>query len=381
MSKTFRIAAIAGDGIGKEVLPEGLRVLEQAAKIWDLNLSIEVLDWAHCDYYLEHGQMMPDDWFEQLKGFDAIYFGAVGWPDKVPDHISLWGSLLKFRRDFDQYVNIRPVRLFPGVPTPLADSVVARGARLYERTAVSEIASGRVLTDHGTVTSDVVIRATEGFTRSLRGQRRAVAPVYSLMIATEPLPDALWDEIGLDRRETFTDGRHLVIYGQRTADGRFAFGGRGAPYHFASAIKPEFDRDPAVHDMIHNTLVELFPQVGDAAITHRWGGPLGIPRDWFCSVGLDRATGLGWGGGYVGDGVATTNLAGRTLADLVLCRETDLTTLPWVGHRSPNWEPEPIRWLSIRTSLRLPAGADRFEQRTGRPERLRSWILDTLTAH
>ncbi|PQP03862.1 tartrate dehydrogenase [Pseudomonas frederiksbergensis] len=120
MSKTFRIAAIAGDGIGKEVLPEGLRVLEQAAKKWQLALSIEVLDWAHCDYYLEHGQMMPDDWFEQLKGFDAIYFGAVGWPDKVPDHISLWGSLLKFRRDFDQYVNIRPVRLFPGVPCPLA---------------------------------------------------------------------------------------------------------------------------------------------------------------------------------------------------------------------------------------------------------------------
>lgn len=120
MSKAFRIAAIAGDGIGKEVLPEGLRVLAQAAKVWALDLSIEVLDWAHCDDYLVHGQMMPEDWFEQLNGFDAIYFGAVGWPDKVPDPISLWGSLLKFRRDFDQYVNIRPVRLFPGVPCPLA---------------------------------------------------------------------------------------------------------------------------------------------------------------------------------------------------------------------------------------------------------------------
>ena len=121
MSKTFRIAAIAGDGIGNEVLPEGLRVVEAAAKKWDLNLSIETFEWASCDYYERHGQMMPDNWFEQLKGFDAIFFGAVGWPDKVPDHISLWGSLIKFRREFDQYVNLRPVRLMPGVPSPLAN--------------------------------------------------------------------------------------------------------------------------------------------------------------------------------------------------------------------------------------------------------------------
>src|SRR5471032_1628941 len=166
MSKVFRIAAIAGDGIGKEVLPEGLRVLEQAAKKWQLDLSIEVLDWAHCDYYLEHGQMMPEDWFEQLKGFDAIYFGAVGWPDNVPVHISLWGSLLKFRRDFDQYVNIRPVRLFPGVPCPLAgrepgdiDFVVIRentegeyssvGGKMFEGTEHEFVLQESVFTRRG----------------------------------------------------------------------------------------------------------------------------------------------------------------------------------------------------------------------------------------
>lgn len=121
---THRIAVIAGDGIGKEVMPEGLRVLAAAADKFDLDLQFTTMDWANCDYYLQHGEMMPADWFEQLKGFDALYFGAAGWPDKVPDHISLWGSLLKFRRSFDQYVNLRPVRLMPGVPCPLANRKV-----------------------------------------------------------------------------------------------------------------------------------------------------------------------------------------------------------------------------------------------------------------
>lgn len=115
-----KIAVIAGDGIGKEVMPEGLRALEAAAQQFGLLLEFHHFDWAHCDYYAQHGQMMPDDWKQQLQGMDAIFFGAVGWPATVPDHISLWGSLLKFRREFDQYINLRPVRLFEGVPCPLA---------------------------------------------------------------------------------------------------------------------------------------------------------------------------------------------------------------------------------------------------------------------
>lgn len=270
---------------------------------------------------------------------------------------------------------IHPARLVRG----LAASVAARGVAIYEHTTVTAIEPHRVMTDHGTVRADVIVRATEGFTPSLSGEKRTIVPVYSLMIATEPLSDSVWDEIGLLERETFNDGRHNIIYGQRTADGRFAFGGRGAPYHFGSAVRPEFDRDQRVHQMLHETLVEMFPQVGDAAITHRWGGALGLPRDWFCGVGLDRATGLAWAGGYVGDGVTTTNLAGRTLCDLILRRDTDLTSLPWVGHRSRRWEPEPLRWLSIRTSLKLPSGADEYEERTGKPERARTWVLDKLT--
>lgn len=118
---THRIAVIPGDGIGTEVVPEGLRVLDAAARKFGIDLQWDHFDFASCDYYAKHGQMMPDDWKDRIGGHDAIFFGAVGWPDTVPDHISLWGSLLKFRREFDQYVNLRPCRLMPGVPSPLAN--------------------------------------------------------------------------------------------------------------------------------------------------------------------------------------------------------------------------------------------------------------------
>ncbi len=229
-------------------------------------------------------------------------------------------------------------------------------------------------TERGAVSADVVIRATEGFTARLPRLRRAIAPVYSLIIATEPLPDATWDAIGLAGRETFADHRHLIIYGQRTADGRMVFGGRGAPYHLASRIHPEYDRNPRVFDALHRTLLDLFPVLGGAAITHRWGGPLGIARDWHASVGLDPVSGLGWAGGYVGDGVSTTNLAGRTLADLITGRTSELTALPWVGHRSRNWEPEPLRWLGANAGLQAMTWADAAENRSGRPSRMASLV-------
>ena len=272
---------------------------------------------------------------------------------------------------------IHPARLARG----LAASVVARGVALYERTAVNSIEPRRVHTDYGTVTAQFVLRATEGFTPQLPGMRRALVPIYSLMIATEPLPDEVWSTIGLGARETFTDARHSVIYGQRTADGRFAFGGRGAPYHFASKVNPRFDRDGDVHATLRSTLVDLFPQTADAEITHRWGGPLGAARDWQCSVGVDATAGLAWAGGYVGDGVTTTNLAGRTVADLILGKDTDVTTLAWVGHRSRRWEPEPLRWIAIRSALALAAGSDRSEDLHLRPERARSWVLGKLVGH
>ncbi len=260
---------------------------------------------------------------------------------------------------------IHPARLARG----LADVVRRRGVDIYEGTRVERIEPGRLITSGGVVTARHVIRATEGYTPALPGLGRAVVPVYSLVIATEPVSESVWEHVGLADRPTFSDLRHLIIYGQRTADGRLVFGGRGAPYHLGSRIRPSFDRVPAVFSALRSTLVELFPALSDVAITHAWGGPLGITRDWCASVGLDASTGVGWAGGYVGDGLATTNLAGRTLADLVTGADSELVGLPWVGHRSPSWEPEPLRWLGINGGLAMMTWADHAEARTGRPSR------------
>jgi glycine/D-amino acid oxidase-like deaminating enzyme len=225
-----------------------------------------------------------------------------------------------------------------------------------------------------------VVRATEGYTPSLPGHRRAYLPIYSLMIATEPLPAAFWEQVGWRRRQTVADGRYVIVYAQRTADDRIAFGGRGAPYHWGSRIEPGFDRKPAVFGALRHSLTELFPGTAGAKITHQWGGPLGAPRDWFSAVGYDKDSGLAWAGGYVGDGVGTSNLAGRTLADLITGKGSDITRLPWVGHRSRNWELEPLRWLGVNTAFHLAAGSDRYEERTGRPAR-RAAIVAKLLGH
>lgn len=268
---------------------------------------------------------------------------------------------------------IQPARLARGLAASLEGSV-----KIYETTTVESIDRGRVKTNRGTVKADVVVRATEGYTAELAQMHRQVVPVYSLMVATEPLGADFWAEAGLERRQTFADLRHMVIYGQRTADDRIAFGGRGAPYHFRSAIRPSFDHDERVHSAIRQTLIELFPSLGSVEFTHAWGGPLGIARDWHPSVGLDRSSRFAWAGGYVGDGVSTTNLAGRTIADLILERDTDLVHLPWVGHTSKKWEPEPFRWLGVNGALRLASTADRSEERTGRSSRSGA-ILEKLT--
>ncbi|MGI9646621.1 MAG: NAD(P)/FAD-dependent oxidoreductase [Ilumatobacteraceae bacterium] len=255
---------------------------------------------------------------------------------------------------------IDPARLVRG----LADVLERRGVTVAEQTQVLGIGDRTVTTTAGTVTADVVVRATEAYTRDLDGERRALLPVYSLMVATEPLPADVLDEIGLIDRPTFSDDRYMVIYGQRTADGRLAFGGRGVPYLFGSRIERSAELHAESHDLIRETLIDLFPVLSDVAFTHRWGGVLAIPRNWLPFVDYDRATGRAALGGYVGEGVAAANLAGRTLAELITGEHTDRTSLPWVAPAARRWEPEPFRWLGVRGSRRILAAADDREEKT-----------------
>lgn len=266
---------------------------------------------------------------------------------------------------------IHPLRLV----RELARTVRDRGVRVFEHSPVHSIEPGIIRTPSGSVRAPIVIRATEAYSAGFSGQRRAIAPIYSLMIATEPLTQSAWDAIGLRARETFTDGRNLLVYGQRTADDRIAFGGRGAPYHFASRISPAHDRHPRVHESLRRALCDLIPQASAARVTHEWGGPLGMARDRWPSCGLDRRTGIGWAGGYVGDGVVTSFLAGQTLADLILEHPSERVSLPWVAHQSPRWEPEPLRWIGINAVRSIVARGDAVEGRTGRASVLTSRFL------
>jgi glycine/D-amino acid oxidase-like deaminating enzyme len=269
---------------------------------------------------------------------------------------------------------LQPAKLVRG----LAKATRGAGAQIFESTQVLKIGPHHLDTTRGRVTADVVVRATEGYTAQLDGARRDLVPMYSLMVATAPLPDEVWQQIGLQDGVTFSDKRHLRIYGQRTVDGRFAFGGRRARYHFASLVDPAFDTDLRVHAMLKRILMELFPVIQGVPFAHAWGGNLGIPRDWMPSVDYDRRSGLARAGGYVGDGVATANLAGRTLAAEILEMDSDIRSLPWVGCRSRRWEPEPLRWLGVNAATLALSVADRTEQRSGRPSRLASgfwWAL------
>ncbi|WP_109775802.1 FAD-dependent oxidoreductase [Quadrisphaera granulorum] len=270
---------------------------------------------------------------------------------------------------------INPAKLVSG----LADAVERLGVEIFEGTRVVSVAPGlaRTLVDGvpGEVRARVVVRATEGFTADLAGYRREWLPMNSSMVATAPLPPQVWDAIGWDGRATLGDAAHVYMYAQRTADDRIALGGRGVPYTWGSSTARTTAggvTPTRTVEGLRRVLEEFFPVLrsltpdGRAPLEHAWSGVLAVPRDWQASVGLERAadgTALAWAGGYVGTGVTATNLAGRTLRDLVLGERTPLTELPWVGHRVRRWEPEPLRWLAVHGLYATYRMADAAEAR------------------
>lgn len=254
---------------------------------------------------------------------------------------------------------IQPAKLVRG----LAAAVERLGVTIYESTTVQSIDPRAMLTDRGRIEAATILSCLEGYTASLKGERRTWLPLNSAIAVTDPLPDRVWDEIGWDGAELLGDCAHAYCYMQRTADGRIAMGGRGMPYRWRSRTDVRGATQPATIRQLVRHLHAVFPSTRDVPIAHAWCGVLGVPRDWSSTVRFDPRTGLGIAGGYVGNGVTTANLAGRTLADLVLERETALTKLPWVGHRARSWEPEPVRWLGVRLVYALSRAADRREDR------------------
>ncbi|MBU2600634.1 MAG: FAD-binding oxidoreductase [Actinobacteria bacterium] len=296
---------------------------------------------------------------ERTWGFGEEDFRLLG-SDEAREYVPVEGALGAIYCPHS--ARVHPTKLARG----LARVVEAQGVPIYESTPALDITRGGVDTPAGRMKAEVVVRATESYTVDLPGMRRSLVPVYSLMIATEPLGDEVWRELGWTSHATWADARHLIIYAARTADGRIALGGRGTPYHLGSRIDAAYEQDPAVFAMLKNVLGGLLPAAAAARVSHTWGGPVAIPRDWTTSTGYDRAAGLAWADGYVGNGVSTTNLAGRTLADLITGADTALTKLSWVNHRSRRWEPEPLRWLGVNLATKMMVSADRVEVRTGR---------------
>lgn len=269
---------------------------------------------------------------------------------------------------------VQPAKLVRG----LAAAVERAGVTIAEGTPATGIAPGRVTTPHGIVRAPIILRATEGFTTTLPGLEREWLPLNSAQIATEPLPESVWDEIGWQGYEILGDMANAYCYCQRTREGRITVGARGTPYRMGSGIDYRGTPDAATIERLTAILHRHFPATKAFRVDHAWCGVLGVPRDWCATVGLDRATGIGWAGGYVGVGVSTSNLAGRTLADLALNRDTDLTRLPWVGRRPRPWEPEPLRWMGVTGMYALLKAADRNEVASNGPPsrlgRLGNWI-------
>lgn len=250
----------------------------------------------------------------------------------------------------------------PGI-RGLATEVERLGGTIHEGTAVRSLGDRVVHTEHGSVRADVVVLGTEAYTSSIEGHEADIFALGNHMVATEPIDDATWRQIGFANRELFELSMILLGYGQRTADGRIAWGGLAAQCWKRGQIPPSPMNNPQAEERLRRMLVRLFPPLEGIGFTHSWGGVLGVPRDQLPGIGFDRATGFAWAGGYTGQGVAAANSAGRGLADLIRGVDSDIAKLPWVGHRSRRWEPEPIPRTGVQAFMSLARLKDGFDAR------------------
>jgi glycine/D-amino acid oxidase-like deaminating enzyme len=347
------------DEVLRVALAEGIEI--DAVKGGELNVALNRAQQSRLEAAARSGQ----GW----GSTDLVLLSAREAADRI-DLPGLTGGLWH-----PHCAKIQPAKLVRG----LARAVEALGVEIFEDTRVSRIEPHRAVTERGVVTADHIVRATEGFTAGLAGLRRSWLPMNSSIAVTEPLPSDAWERIGWNGYDTLGDFAHAYIYAQRTADDRIALGGRGVPYRYGSRTDVDGHTHPATIGLLRAALARLFPAAADAVIEHVWSGVLGVPRDWRATVGIDPATGLAWAGGYVGTGVSTTNLAGRTLVDLILGERSDLTTLPWVNHRVRRWEPEPIRWLAVTALYRAYYLADGIESRGRRTTSPIATIADLVS--
>jgi glycine/D-amino acid oxidase-like deaminating enzyme len=302
----------------------------------------------------------------QLARLKALAAAEAEWPEagvrllgaaESNERVRIAGTLGAIHQP--HAARIHPAKLVRG----LAERVESLGVRIYEDTTVTEISPRLARTEKGNVQAEYILRATEGFTANLKGTHREWLPMNSSMVATEPLADDIWAEIGWSQFDTVGDMAHAYMYAQRTADGRIALGGRGIPYRFGSKTDTDGATQPETIGNLTAILHDMFPATRGAQIDHAWAGVLGVPRDWKATVGLDRKTGIGWAGGYVGTGVTATNMAGRTLRDLVLGSESELTTMPWVNRLVRKWEVEPLRWIAVQALYAAYYAADKSENK------------------
>ena len=338
-------------------------------------------------HFVKGGGMTVARGPQQLPAVRDTYaeFESLGFGDRV-ELLDKAGADAKVRIAgvvgaiyYKDAANIHPGRLVRG----LARAVERRGAKIYEQTEVTDFTTGAapaLKTARGDIRAKTVVLCGEAYLTRLAKLRRSLIPVYSLMTLTEPLSAADWTEIGWQHRECIDSGRLTIEYMAKTADGRILFGGRGAPYHFGSRIEDEYDRHAPTIAMFQASVQAWFPRLRNIRFTHAWGGPLGAPRDFMPTMSFDPKTGVASARGYVGNGVATANLSGRVLADLILGKKTEITSLPCVNHRSPRWEIEPFRYLGVHYIQRAYWNIDRKAERTGIPPSGKT-LAERLTRH